>query len=310
MIEKLEILPVSLLETEWQIITELKELAHKLKLEFGWHYLLDLSWIIRQIEEIQEKRIIDAGAGIGVMQWYLAERGAKVISVDLESRVGLPSRFRRRFDVSGLREQDLADSGLKVVAHQLDLLNLVKFLAADVLDYINNQFFERRDNLGSMQNGQVVIYNQNLADLRDISSDSIDVVVAVSSLEHNSPEFLIRIVGEIMRVLKPGGALFATLAATKDIDWYHEPSGGWCYSEATLRRIFAIPSEVRSNYSQFDQLFEQLKVSDELRNNLASFYFRSGDNGMPWGIWDPQYQPVGICKIKQEIFVADEHRAS
>ena len=31
---------------------------------------------------------------------------------------------------------------------------------------------------------------------------------------------------------------------------------------------------------------------------LAAFYARSGDNGMPWGKWDPQYQPVGVCKVK------------
>ena len=28
--------------------------------------------------------------------------------------------------------------------------------------------------------------------------------------------------------------------------------------------------------------------------DLADFYFRSGDNGMPWGNWDPQYMPVGV----------------
>jgi hypothetical protein len=36
-----------------------------------------------------------------------------------------------------------------------------------------------------------------------------------------------------------------------------------------------------------------------LRDNLASFYGRSGENGMPWGVWDPRYQPVGVCKVKR-----------
>ena len=35
-----------------------------------------------------------------------------------------------------------------------------------------------------------------------------------------------------------------------------------------------------------------------VRDNLARFYFQSGDNGMPWGKWDPQYQSVGVRKIK------------
>ena len=43
--DRIEILPASLLESERSIIDELKALAAELKLEFGWHYLLDLSWI-------------------------------------------------------------------------------------------------------------------------------------------------------------------------------------------------------------------------------------------------------------------------
>jgi len=44
-----------------------------------------------------------------------------------------------------------------------------------------------------------------------------------------------------------------------------------------------------------------LVTCQELRDHLAEFYFLSGDNGMPWGKWDPQYQPVGVCKVKQII---------
>jgi hypothetical protein len=94
--------------------------------------------------------------------------------------------------------------------------------------------------------------------------------------------------------------MIATLGAAKDGDWYHEPSNGWCYSETTLRRIFNISIDIPSNYDQYDRLINDLQNSEELKDNLASFYFHSGDNGMPWGKWDPKYQPVGICKIKAE----------
>jgi ubiquinone/menaquinone biosynthesis C-methylase UbiE len=307
-IEKLEILPVSLLEGERQTIRELQELASRLKLEFGWHYLLDLSWIIRQLGEIQGKSVIDAGAGTGIMQWYLAGRGAQVISVDRESRAKLPSRFRRRFKVSGLRQDDLVESSPGIGENQTKNLRPFKLLASDVLDRLNYQLNEKRSNAGSQETGQVVIYNQNLTELLDISDDSMDAIIAVSSLEHNSPDDLTKVVRELMRVLKPGCALVATLGAASDADWYHEPSKGWCYSEETLRRIFAISSETSSNYAQYVQLFEQLRTNEELQNNLATFYFRSGDNGMPWGKWDPQYQPVGICKVKQETLVGEQQR--
>jgi ubiquinone/menaquinone biosynthesis C-methylase UbiE len=120
----------------------------------------------------------------------------------------------------------------------------------------------------------------------------------VSSLEHNPPQNLPLVVAELMRVLKPGGALLATLGAGKDKDWFHQPSQGWCYTEATLRRLFNLPDNVPSNYAQYDLLMRDLTGCSELERGLASFYLKSGNNGMPWGKWDPQYQSVGVCKIK------------
>ncbi len=56
-----------------------------------------------------------------------------------------------------------------------------------------------------------------------------------------------------------------------------------------------------SNYDCYDELFEALRGCSELHDNLADSYFKSGNNGMPWGIWDPQYQPVGVCKVKEYV---------
>ncbi len=122
--------------------------------------------------------------------------------------------------------------------------------------------------------------------------------MAVSALEHNTPEGLQQVVVELMRVLKPGGKLIATLCAAPDQDRWHAASSGWCYTDASLRRLFFLPPETPSNYGHYDELFSALVSCTELRDHLAAFYFRSGDNGMPWGKWDPQYIPVGVCKIK------------
>ncbi len=132
----------------------------------------------------------------------------------------------------------------------------------------------------------------------DIKTHSLDAIVSISALEHNSPEELRAVVQELMRVLKPGGKLFATLAAVKDQDWFHQPSKCWCYTEATLRDIFKLDSGCPSNYEYYDELFVFLRDCAELRDNLTDVYFKSGDNGMPWGLWVPKYQPVGVVKGK------------
>lgn len=288
--QSIELLPVSLLDENRLTVEGLKQLASSLALEFGWHYLLDLTWILKRLGPLKNKFIMDAGAGTGIMQWYLASQGAEVLSVDRGSRADLPARFRSRYNVVGLRqspEPDLLPTG-QLFSSALD--NPKKALS-QARDLIRGFGVEKAP-------GRVIIYNQDLKSLTDVLDNSLDAIVAISALEHNTPENLPVVVAELMRVLKPGGVLLATLCAGRDQDWFHEPSAGWCYTDVSLKRLFDLPDETTSNYDRYDELLDALRNCAELRDNLAAFYARSGDNGMPWGKWDPQYQPVGVCKIK------------
>ncbi len=286
----IEILSVALLNQHRPLVNELRRLAQRLGLDFGWHYLLDLTWIISRLGEVRGKQIMDAGAGEGVMQWYLAEHDATVYSVDRGSRADLSPRFRGRYQVRGLRPDDLQST----TAAMLNLLSKgrLKEMGRGLLALTSGA-------LGGKAPGEVLVYNQNLKALRDIPDESLDAVVAVSALEHNPPEDLSLVVTEMTRTLKSGGVLLATLGAGRDGDWFHESSKGWNYTADSLRRLFALPDDTPDNYDRYDELFEKLKNCAELRDNLAAFYARSGDNGMPWGKWDPQYQPVGVCKVRQ-----------
>lgn len=290
--EKIEILSVDLLDEERQTVDELKRLARSLRLEFGWHYLLDLVWILRHLGLPAGRRIMDAGAGTGVMQWYLAEQGAEVLSVDRDSRADLPLRFRRRFRVQGLRPQDLLPTRQVFREKMFGPGKLRVKIASQARDLAG------LTHVGKTV-GRVIIYNQDLKSLTDIPDNSLDAIVAISALEHNALRDLELVVEELLRVLKPGGILLATLGAAQDQDWLHQPSKGWCYSEASLRRCFQLSADTSSNYDCYGGLFAALTDCAELRQGLASFYYRSGDNGMPWGRWDPQYQPVGVCKVKE-----------
>ena len=296
--EKIEILSVSLLDRNRECVKELKRLAASLGLEFGWHYLLDLTWILSHAGPVSGKTVLDAGAGTGILQWYLAERGARVLSVDRGSRYSLPLRFRIRFKVHGLREKDLRPLRKIIGRRRENKPGFARWVMVGARD-LGKAGASGMLNSRKTGNGEVIIYNQDLGQMVDIPSNSIDLIAAVSSLEHNRPEDLGSVVAELMRVLKPGGVLLATLAAAPDRDWFHEPSRGWCYTEASLRKIFELPENALSNYADYDLLFGSLRKCDALRNNLASFYSASGDNGMPWGRWDPKYQPVGVVKVKR-----------
>lgn len=273
---------------------DLNQLARRLSLELGWHYLLDLTWIISQLGDLKGKYIMDAGAGTGILQWYLAKNGVEVLSVDRANRADLPLRFRWGYQVKGLRSVDLlpvkarSSSIGSDVDHKNKGYRKLGRLVSDLVKIgLPHQF-----------TGRVVLYNHDLKEMTEIPSDSLDAVLAVSSLEHNPPDELSQVVDELLRVLKPGGLLLATLGAAHEQDWFHQPSKGWNYSADTLRNAFGLSYDVTNNYDQYDRLFTALVNCVELRDNLASFYSRSGENGMPWGKWDPHYQPVGVCKIK------------
>ncbi|HZD57720.1 MAG TPA: methyltransferase domain-containing protein [Anaerolineales bacterium] len=294
--EKIEILSVSLLEQYHPLVSELRYLSASLGIEFGWHYLLDLTWMLGQMELGSGIRVMDAGAGTGIMQWFLARKGVEVFSVDRLDRAYLPLRYRLLFNVQGLRKGDLKPMVRSIWTQDDHERKPLQKMAVNLRDVL-------RAGLVSRAAGSVLIYNQDLGDMPEIPDSYLDYVVAVSSLEHNSPQNLKLVLEELIRVLKPGGCLLATLGAARDQDWFHKPSRGWCYSESTLRQVFGLAPKVPSNYESYDDLFDELRNCAELRGQLASFYRKSGDNGMPWGVWDPQYQPVGVCKIKKSVSV-------
>ncbi len=293
----IEILPVSLLDEHRLLVNELKQTAQSFGLEFGWHYLLDLAWILNQLGNLEGKQIMDAGAGTGIIQWYMALKGAEVISVDRNSRAGLPMRFRAHIRVEGLRKEDLQapQSSIYPTASANNQPFSPRRILRQLKNFAKNQIDQQRK---PESLGKVRIYNQDLSHLLDIPDNSLDAVVAVSSLEHNTPEGLAQVVQELQRVIKPGGVLLATLGAAKEQDWFHQASQGWCYTDSSLRKLFNMPVSTPSNYSAYDELMSDIRNCSELHDNLASFYFKSGDNGMPWGLWDPQYPPVGIRKVK------------
>jgi SAM-dependent methyltransferase len=293
--ERIELLSVDLLDQFRDLVGSFRSLAKRLKIDLGWHYLLDFVWIASHLRVIENKRIMDAGAGTGVMQWWLAEQGCNVVSVDRTSRADLSFRFRLAFRVKGLKDGHLKPSG-KILRDRL----------FDKSDHLLNRLVGAGraaaaiaiGGLTPRAKGEVLIFNMDLARLTELPDASFDYIVSVSSLEHNPLNVLQVIMEELMRVLKPGGYLLATLGASSEEDWFHEPSRGWCFTEATLRQSFDLPTNTPSNFNLYHKLFKSLRDCDELRDSLSPFYFRSGDNGMPWGVWDPKYMPVGVMKVK------------
>ncbi|HLG19534.1 MAG TPA: class I SAM-dependent methyltransferase [Bdellovibrionota bacterium] len=283
--DSIEIPSVALLEQHHLQVEEIRSICKALQIPLGWHYLLDLVWTHNKLQPKSGMVVLDAGAGYGPMQWWLAAKGVSVVSVDRSNRSVPPTRFRDWTILKGLREEDLTKAS-RWIDWKKSMWNL-----------FGKAPCRRND---ASDRGTVSFYHQDLTSLRDLPSNSFDAIVSISALEHNAPNLLREIVTELLRVLQPGQPLLATLHAAKERDWFHEPSKGWCYTEGSLRKLFRLEPGATSNYHEYDFLMQNLRDSAELRKNLDPVYFQSGRSGMPWGVWNPEYQPVGIMKIKAQ----------
>ncbi len=151
-----------------------------------------------------------------------------------------------------------------------------------------------------MGNNPVGMINWTKSDIRDmheIPDRSIDVVVSISAIEHLPRESLKTAIRELERVLKGSGSMIITTSAAESQDWFHVPSRGWCFSPSTLIELFNLPRSMVYSEGEYRDVLELYKHSRVLERKLASAYFTSGNNGMPWGVWDPEYIPVGIVKV-------------
>jgi len=295
--DRIELLDTGILERQAANIEIIKQKSAEFNIGIGWHYWLDLAWVLEHLGGVENKRILDAGAGHGILQFMLAEQGAEIISVDLNSRRNLSMRYRKKFDIRGAATDDL-NSPWQVAMSRLQDATFGSFRERIVASgkALAGGVAAAMAGKGS---GRIILLHEDLGNLTFVADESVDAIVSVSSLEHNDPENLTHIVAELMRVLKPGGLLLATVPGAKEKDWFHEPSHGWCYTADSLQRLFGIPDGYETNYTDFDPIFSGVKESQYLQDNLAPLYKESGDNGMPWGIWDPQYPPAAVLKVKR-----------
>jgi SAM-dependent methyltransferase len=327
---KIEILSMDYFSSyrkETEFVERLKECLGK---EIGWHYLLDLAWIMREVRSLKQGSLVmDAGGGNGLTQLILSEMGYNVINADFSNPV-LSQNVNDRYGniMSYLNNPGDVKYDNRYTRH----LNQAHNIPIDqrgsvghedypqnrdeVLSYIGKKkkpaknllLPEKRGaipyylkNNVDEKCGSVFLYKCDLKNMELIPDNFLDGIVSISALEHNDHEDFRKCVKELLRVIKPGGKLAITICASQDDDWFHEASKGWCYSETSLRALFQLSSDVPSNFSEKDELFRKLREQDnELYKRLASFHFKSGKNGMPWGVWDPSYQPVGVVKIKED----------
>jgi len=278
----------------------------------GWHYDLDFIWILNNLSALSLRKgqvIVDAGAGNGLLQFLLASRGYNILSLDYADRHWPPGssrifkmRKREHFNEQTYRYQRFMTYPRDEILTRDKLIKGIRNPAA-VLQVANERYghylnlsywmevLKRRIN----EYGSIDYIKIDFNNMAQIEDKSVDCIVSVSAIEHNGHDDIKKAVREFERILKDGACMIVTTSAAKGHDWYFKACEGWCFASESLKELFDMKA-CDDNYDRYDEFLDKLRNSDVIKKRIARGYFRSGDNGLPWGICEPKYQPVGIVK--------------
>jgi len=277
------------------------------KAKIGWHYIMDLAWIYSQARNWPTNyRILDAGGGRGPTQFLLAELGFNVTNIDLflnEPAHSIKNRYQMEFDIAeNYQKTDYVDHLAKKIAKPHILRNIKRaignstfyqYVSAEKHGWIHERWRVKNKIVDDV--GRITWTKANLCSVPEIDTDTFDAVVSLSALEHIAISLLPQAWAEITRICKPDAKVAVTTSATEQkTTWFHQPSQGNCFSEQDMERIFGAQAD--ENNPPIDEMLGLYQTCTYLKDNLAGFYSKSGENGMPWGKWEPKYFPVGIFK--------------
>lgn len=264
-----------------------------LNYQVGWHYPLDLVWILHEVQAHvpPAATILDIGAGSGLLQYLLAASGYNVLSLDLLRR--RPGRLPRAYFGIVDRQNETRDT--EYTAHLLDqhrTHRLWRFRR-----WIRSRFRLFRSLLhpsslmlrfARSSFGQISLIVADVTDPDSVHAD-FDAIVSVSALEHITE--VSDFVDTISWVRRTGKPFWITTSAGRDETWWHEPSKGWCFGQDTMT---AIGESVHDWFPRYDAAMASLRGSTYLRLKLPDYYRNNPNCGMPNGVWDPKYVPISI----------------
>lgn len=298
--------PEKILKSEdFSIVSDFLKITKRRNI--GWHYIVDLLWIYSHaVKWPQGCRVLDAGGGRGPAQFLLAEMGFDVTNIDLfhtQPDYAFLSRY-------GTKKTTL-DSyvGTRYVEHikgfgryRQQFKRVIKAVKESPLlrestasAYANkHEKWRKLKGFSERKVGSINWLAGNLCNVPEIEAGSFDAVVSLSALEHIPLEILPAALAEIRRLVRSDGHWAVTTSGTELNDtWYHQPAQGYCFSESDLKSVFQASAKNTAKPVDIMRLYQ---ASRYLKDNLALNYRLSGNNGMPWGKWDPSYIPVGLSE--------------
>lgn len=308
--DSIELLSESLITENPMLAVEALAVSSKCSIPLGWHYLLDIIWVLKNIEnnesDINKKdvSILEVGAGGGVLQFILASYGYKVISADIAPRI-ITENIKLMYQVEEVQDESFLSNEYikhhnmtKPSVWQRFTNRLFQTSLSSLSRALRKSYVIKGEKLGESRTDsqpKIMLYQADAQNMPSIKNSQVDYCVSISALEHNKPEIATKIQKELIRVTKNNGLILHTVSAQYEGRGFHEPSYSFLMGEKELSETYLL-NEFTSNFEEWEALFQSLKDSKYLSRWLASMYYNKEKSGMPLGVWSPSYMPTGVKK--------------
>jgi ubiquinone/menaquinone biosynthesis C-methylase UbiE len=294
----------------------------------GWHYDLDMAWILRNFETANIRpgaTILDAGAGFGIFQFLLAGLGYHVISLDFSERI-MPASFVKLFNISG--------DGMIFTASEYDhqYMQLIDYGNASPHSSITTFFrrlyniVERHDSLEDRLSlgkralfarlnllfSSFIRFKTTRLDQKQFEGSihlvrapfheciieplSVDAVVSISAIEHSDIELISDAIAMFRRVAKPGGKIFLTTSmATDGKRAFDHEVHGFNYATSDLQTLFGVCDYELPSQSRLEAYESDLLGMEKLWSRLDRYYRLDPNSHFYRGKFQRlPYLPVGL----------------
>jgi SAM-dependent methyltransferase len=282
----------------------------------GWHYDLDIIWIIKELQDNKIERgstILDAGAGLGITQFILAYLGYNVISLDFSERV-VPKFASKIFKIEVLNNQNFN--------YEHEYMNFVKYNAEQrvekieevnsyspiikIKNILSNQLYKLRNYFYFLyelskpnKNYGKITFIRDAFHKINLNDNYVDAIISVSAIEHADKSLLTNNLNEFKRVVKFNKPILISTSANheENVDTYHKKTKGICFSKKTVQEFGTDLSLVDYDYSYIEsKLINDKKFIERIdryytQDPLSDFYKKNIRN-LP-------YLPVGIKIFKK-----------
>tara|TARA_B100001059_G_scaffold221232_1_gene243994 strand:- start:7054 stop:7992 length:939 start_codon:yes stop_codon:yes gene_type:complete len=290
----------------------LDELSYWLKVmerPQGWHYDMDMIWILEKLDNLNLKKgsyILDAGAGLGPLQYILAARGYNIASLDFKKRK-IPKEAKKIFNIKDSQGSNFSYKHsyqnfitLDKKKYSINLKNI--FSIKKLLFFIKKKIFSifyrsiERIKRNKINYGEID-FIQGAFHKLPFKDNCFDAVVSVSALEHADISLFEENIKQMVRVAKNNSPVIITTSINNaDKDTFDEQTAGYCFSPTTLSKIDKDIIKKSKDYLSIEKLIIKSNI---WKSRLDPYYFLNKNTPFyKKKIKKLPYLPIAIDLIK------------